>query len=159
MTWNDVALSLRGFLNEAAVRKVTVVVRGTDYACWKCETTNHVPLVVHLDELTRHDDCFPIDAEPVLPYITELLAAVGHPAASTVKHRYSRSAGHRYLSLGCIACDSLFGMFPLSEEYLHYAVEDRIGDLPVMAQLDRPALEWWTLEGVRSNLLSYARAD
>lgn len=156
MAWADITNSLRAELNEAASSHIVVVIRGAPYECWRCQAANEIPLVLHLDELTRQDCCFPVHHPSVLPYMAELLQMVSHPAASVVKPRYSKSVGHRYLSLGCSSCDALFGMFPLSEEYVDYAVEDRISSLPIMARLERPALEWWTLEGVRSNLLDLA---
>ncbi len=87
-----------------------------------------------------------------MPYVHRLLTAASHPTAGTIKPRYSKTAGTRYLSLGCASCDAIYGAFPLSEDYVALEAADELRSLPIMGRWERPVIEWWVPEGLRSNL-------
>lgn len=52
----------------------------------------------------------------------------------------------RYLSLGCLECDALFGSFPLEDEAISALASDSVPSLAILAELARPELEWHALE-------------
>lgn len=55
------------------------------------------------------------------------------------------------MSLGCASCDAIYGAFPLSEDYVALEAADELRSLPIMGRWERPVIEWWVLEGLRSN--------
>lgn len=97
------------------------------------------------------------DDEVSLAYARQLLQAAAHPQAVTVKVRHSRSQGESYLSNGCTACDSLFGAFFISERLESVLAERAIDTLPVLARVERDAIEWYALDGLASTSGSFAR--
>ncbi|NHN56815.1 hypothetical protein G9U51_13630 [Calidifontibacter sp. DB0510] len=147
MAWSDISPAVRSILNAAVERQLVVQVRGIAYSCWRCALSNEVPLLIHLKGYDRPDEYMrTVASEPIVAYAKDLLTLVGHPAATSIKPRRSRTAQQRYLSLGCLKCDALFGSFPLEEEATSVLASDGVPSLPILAELTRPELEWHALE-------------
>lgn len=147
MAWSDISPAARTILDASVQRLEVVHLRGIDYPCWKCGQPNEIPLLIHLKGYDRPDErIHSTTSEAVVAYARDLLTLVGHAAASTIKPRWSRTAQQRYLSLGCLDCDALFGSFPLQEEVVSVLASDSVSTLPLLAELARPALEWHALD-------------
>lgn len=147
MAWSDISVAVRAILNASVQRHLVVQVRGIDYPCWKCGRPNETPLLIHLKGHDGPDErMHTVASEPIVAYAKGLLSLVDHPAAATIKPRWSRTAQRRYLSLGCLECDALFGSFPLEDEAISALASDSVPSLAILAELARPELEWHALE-------------
>jgi hypothetical protein len=121
------------------------------YPCWKCTYEDVVVALVHVEDIVDVDQVITTDSGLVLAYAAELLAAAGHPQAVTIKARRSRTAKATYLSNGCCRCDALFGQFPVSEKLTEVLASDKVSTLPVLATVERPAIEWYALVGLSAS--------
>ena len=147
MAWSDISPAVRSILDASVERQLVVQVRGIAYSCWKCSLPNEIPFLIHLKGQDRpYDRVHTVASEPIVAYAKDLISLVDHPAATTIKPRWSRTAQQRYLSLGCLKCDALFGSFPLEEEAVSALASGSVPSLAILAELARPELEWHALE-------------
>lgn len=154
MAWADVVPGCRVLLNRAVGETVVLVVRGLARECWKCATVAIVPVVLHPRGAAEEFSVMEALEGDLLVMLREYLVEVGHPVAATIKPRFSKTVGELYLSHGCPACDALFGAFPLGEDVTQ--MRSPVQDWPVVAEVERPLLEWWAWNCNRDNLWDYA---
>lgn len=145
MAWSDVAHSVRAILNHAVDQRITLILRGIERSRWKCGELALAPVLLHPENDMGHDSIIEVAADLNLEYVRELLVQESHPLAATIKERFSRTLGARYLSNGCRSCDSLFGEFPMSEELSQVQVSGKTAELPELLSVERPVIEWWAL--------------
>lgn len=89
---------------------VKVVVRGLDYACWKCGEATACVVAVHLEGSRQSDEWLWFEDKHALRFACELSAQAGQlQLAATIKDRFSRTAGGSYLSNGSQHCDAIQG--------------------------------------------------
>jgi hypothetical protein len=118
---------------------------GLPMSCWKCgkETVAVVGAIpLDLDPLlfsrTSDDD--------VLALVARILPA-GVPGVGVIKIRESKTAGHSYLSNGCVDCDALLGnFFVFHEELMEFLVVEGVGQLTEVARVAVSEDDW---NGVR----------
>lgn len=100
---------------------VQVVVFGMAYACWRCGAVSTALVALGEDAagLSAKDLVLCDDAR-LLGFAAGLIGDEVRRRCSVgvVRPRYSKTAGHAYLSNGCHACDAIFGEFPLFYEEL-----------------------------------------
>ena len=89
-----------------------------------------------------------------LAYARDILSRTAHPIATSIKVRRSKTVQQRYLSNGCGSCDALYGEFGLGEDLVGMQANGTLGSLPVLADIDRPELEWVLLAAEREGLYS-----
>lgn len=137
-------------LRRARMGRAILVVRGLPYQCWRCGHDDVAAAAVHDKTYVGLPGMGLVmtNEEVALAYARELLQVVGHPQAATVKVRQSRTAGGSYLSNGCIQCDALFGAFFISETLIGVLADDATDSLPVLTEIERPAIEWYVLNGL-----------
>lgn len=138
---------LREFTNE----QIPLVVRGVEWRCWRCHSSNWVPALIHIEETTDVYSVIQAVSGPCLAYIKECLVLAGSSLGRTIKPRRSKSAGC-YLSHGCPRCDALAGAFYLNESLIEAFAGDGVGSLPVLAAFKRPNIEYMLLTAKRDNL-------
>lgn len=109
-------------------QEVEIVVFET--TCWKCKKPQHLYTVdQHLKTICEQDmylmgsmwDSGDIDKSPaVINAIEDLMKSEEGKEIKIgrIKHRYSKTVSHSYLSHGCYYCDVIFGDFPLNSEKL-----------------------------------------
>lgn len=116
---------------------VPVEVRGIPYTCWKCHRQSMAVTSVRLHSGDGKGDWFStLDGNELgLRYAKDLLAMAQNPLSESIKVRWSKTLGRRYLSNGCDFCDALFGDFYLNDE-----LDETEGELILFAE--RPVLEW-----------------
>ncbi|MCO1575487.1 hypothetical protein M8C13_06915 [Crossiella sp. SN42] len=156
---NEKKLPSQEIMRRARVQRAPLVVRGMPIQCWRCKSDDMAVVVIHHDCYigTPGYGLVITDEELSLAYARELLQIAAHPQAETIKVRFSRTASDSYLSNGCTACDSLFGASFVSADLNTLLHEDAIGTLPVLATVEREALEWYVLEGLAGTSGSLAR--
>ncbi|GAB3917856.1 hypothetical protein GCM10011575_42030 [Microlunatus endophyticus] len=152
MSWQEIAHTVRPVLNEAATSAMPLVVRSLVYVCWKCSATSNPPAVLHPGGATDQYSILEVTSGLNLAYVQELMTLDHNPIAATIKPRYSKTRGERYLSHGCSHCDALFGEFPLQESITAVLADDAIADLPIQLAAERPIIEWWALTSARGDI-------
>jgi hypothetical protein len=79
-----------------------------------------------------------------LAWLKPLLADAGQqPLAESIKSRWSRTEGARYLSNGCQHCDALQGAFPLDEDVAEAVQDGGVDALDTAATVQASSLDWW----------------
>lgn len=151
MGWKDISPALRPVLTDATEWTVELELRSMPYECWRCHTVADVPLFLHLGCCTFVEDVFTIVDGPLMGYLRELLSQIDTRLAAPIKPRRSRTLATTCLSHGCPGCDALFGAFPLNDATVEIFTEGTLPRQTLVARCTRPALEWWTLNGFRSN--------
>jgi hypothetical protein len=138
-------------MRRAAAERVPLVIRGMPYPCWNCAYEDVAVALIHVEDIVGVDRVITTENRLVLAYAAELLAAAGHPQTATIKARRSRTAKATYLSNGCCHCDALFGQFPVSEKLTEVLASDKVNTLPVLATVERSAIEWYALVGLSAS--------
>jgi hypothetical protein len=135
-------------MKRATIERISLVIRAISYPCWKCAKDDVAVGAIHVSDITDADRVITTESGLALEYAAELLAAAGHPHTSTIKTRSSRTARERYLSNGCLHCDALFGRFPVAEKLTEVLAANAVSTLPVLATVERSAIEWYSLIGL-----------
>lgn len=130
--------------------QIPLVVRGVEWECWRCYSTNWVPALIHVDGFTGIDSVIRAVSGLHLAYLQECLILCGSPLVHTIKIRHSKRAGS-YLSHGCSKCDALAGAFFLDEAITEALVANAVGSLPMIAAFRRPNIEYILLAADRDN--------
>lgn len=130
---------------------VTVVVRGFETFCWRCREPTTSVVAVHAQACEHSEEWVWFEDKPALELARRLLlAADQNRLAATIKQRFSRTAGGRYLSNGCLHCDAIQGDWPLGQAISDYATGVPLGELPVLAVASIPRASWEAIFGARS---------
>jgi hypothetical protein len=135
-------------MKRATAERVSLVIRAIPYPCWKCSHEDVAVAAIHLDGITDVYQVITTESGLALDYAAELLTVAGHPQMTTIKGRKSRTAKETYLSNGCSWCDALFGQFPLSEKLIGVLAAGEVSTLPVLATVERSAIEWYAIIGL-----------
>ena len=91
-------------------RTTTVVMRGLDHTCWKCREATTCMVAVHVEGARQSDDWVWFEDRHALAFARDLLLEAGQVRlATTIKDRFSKTAGDSYLSNGCQHCDAIQG--------------------------------------------------
>lgn len=146
----------RELLREFADEQIPLIVRGVEWQCWRCHSTNWVPVLIHVEGFTGVYSVIHAVSGLCLEYVRECLALFGSSLAQTIKIRRSKSAGS-YLSHGCPHCDALAGAFFLNESLTEVLAADRVEGLPVLAAFKRPNIEYVLLAAERDHMHWYDR--
>lgn len=85
-------------------------------------------------------------------YARDILMRAHHPLAPSIRVRRSKTARETYLSNGCSSCDALYGAFGLGEDVAGVQASDAVASLPILAETDRPEIEWILLKAQRDGL-------
>lgn len=133
---------------QAAAERVLLVIRGMPYPCWKCGYDDVAVAAIHVEGIVDMYHVIPAEDELALTYAAELLAVANHPQATTIKARRSRTVRETYVSNGCLNCDALFGQFRVAEKLDEVLASDKVGTLPMLATVERAAIEWYALVGL-----------
>lgn len=156
MGWTQVTRLARCLLDEAAATPFELVLRGVEYRCWRCHAPAIVPGTLHPAGHTDQLCLLHTTAEDGLHYARELLFAAGSPLAATIKPRWSKTAGTRYLSSGCGSCDAIFGEFFVGGALVDSMLANGVDGMPVILTATRPLIEWWALQCARDWNAAYA---
>jgi hypothetical protein len=90
-------------------------------------------IAVHAEGAAQSDDWVWFEDKHALAFARELLLEAGQVRlAATIKERFSKTAGDRYLSNGCQRCDAIQGDWPLSQVISDYAPGAPLEELPVL---------------------------
>ena len=135
-------------MRRAAAERVPLVIRGMPYLCWNCAYDDVVVAAIHVEGIADMSRVVTTEFGLALAYAAELLAVIGHQKAATIKARKSRTANETYLSNGCLRCDALFGEFPVAEKLTKVLASHEVSTLPVLASVERSAIEWYALVGL-----------
>lgn len=96
--------------------------------CWKCKKSIPVVAGVRLtcqnEKYDRFFD-FPFLMEELVK-TTEVKKCLSNNQVGEAKERFSKTLDHKYLSNGCIHCDSIVGGFYLREDLLEWLVCDNL---------------------------------
>ena len=122
---------------------VRVVVRGLGYTCWKCHEPTTCIVALHAGGANQSDDWMWFEDKHALSLARELLLRAGQPElAATIKDRFSKTAGGRYLSNGCQHCNAIQGDWPLGHAVSDYALGGPLEELPVLATCHAAEAAW-----------------
>jgi len=78
-----------------------------------------------------------------LSFARELLELASQAQlAATIKDRFSRTAGGRYLSNGCQHCDAIRGDWPLAQAISDYVLSGPLEELAVLATRTVTVATW-----------------
>lgn len=151
VTWlivNPVAQASEEIIRRATLKRIPVVVRALPVQCWNCGRDDCAVAFIHLEGVTNGGEVVTANRSLTLAYSAELLTDAGHPKARTVKVRRNAATGTSYLSNGCLSCDALFGGGSLDDARFAALSEGRIAELPILATIQRPGVEWFSLIGL-----------
>jgi hypothetical protein len=121
----------------------TVIVRGFDNICWKCDRLMTCVIAIHAEGARRSDDWVWFEDKHALSLGRDLLLRAGKAEqAATVKERFSKTAGGSYLSNGCPNCDAIQGDWPLAEAVSEFGQGAPLEELPVLTAEKVPTPVW-----------------
>lgn len=151
VTWlvvNPLVQASEEIIRRATLRRIPVVVRALPVQCWNCGRDDGAVAFIHLEGVTNGGEVVTTNRALTLSYAAELLTDAGHPKAQTIKVRVNGATGGSYLSNGCLSCDALFGGTSLDDALYTALASGRIAELPILATVQRPGVEWFSLLGL-----------
>ncbi|MGH3976290.1 MAG: hypothetical protein ACRDS9_23645, partial [Pseudonocardiaceae bacterium] len=129
----------------ASAERITIIVRGLPCKCRLCGYDDVSVAVLHSEYGTSLAKIVQVNEDLALTYARELLQYARHPQAGTIKMRRSINGRETYMSNGCVRCDALLGRFFDLDDLTSVLLDDAVGTLPVLAKVERPAVEWHAL--------------
>jgi hypothetical protein len=121
----------------------TVVVRGLDYACWKCGGATTCVVAVHAEGSRQSGDWLWFEDKHALRFARELLVQSGRlELATPIRNRFSKTAGSTYLSNGCQHCDAIQGDWPLGRAISGYIQTAPLEELSILAAVTVAETTW-----------------
>jgi hypothetical protein len=100
---------------------------GLPAVCWRCQRPTTALVGLLPADGRDVEDLITCAARPVLAVAAAALSERARQASGVgvLRPRFSRTAGHWYLSNGCVWCDALLGDFYLYTEHLPGLIAER----------------------------------
>jgi len=148
----DLLPAAEGLLDQLHSARIPITVRGMAKQCWRCGFDDLAVVLVHVTDEFGVYSVIEACKDTPLAYAREILVRARHPLIASIKVRRSKTARETYLSNGCNNCDALYGAFGLGEDVAGVQANEAVASLPILAETERPEIEWILLAAERDGL-------